>query len=504
MTALRRPYPAFAILAALTIAITACSMPTAPPTVNADDEVQFSAAQLQEDFAALYSGLQRAHYDLYARRAKADYDARYAQMRAALTQPLTAYQASIRFQRFAAYGNVAHARVSVSSEPWEAFRLGGGAAFPLLLRFVDGRAWVRFNISDATDIAVGDQLLSVDGQPIQAWLAPLRELVSADNDYLNDTQLELRLPLLVWQHYGAQSAYRIAIQKPDGRVVQTILPAQTRADYEKAEAASTPQFTLDWNERIAEMKNACVAYLRPGPFYDNRSEAATPWDPTAFKAFIDQAFEQFADQHATSLVIDLRDNPGGDNSFSDHLLAWFADKPFRFTNRFEIRVSEQTIASNRARLDSTGNADSISAKLDAAYAGKALGSRVLFPIPWIAPRAMPRFAGRIVVLINRHTYSNAVSVAAIVQDYGFGEIIGEETSDLASTLGAMENFRLPHTQIEVGYPKALLLRPNDDPQARGVIPDHAIATPLVAVNDDVLAQVLSRAGTCDSPDVRAP
>ena len=75
-------------------------------------------------------------------------------------------------------------------------------------------------------------------------------------------------------------------------------------------------------------------------------------------------------------------------------------------------------------------------------------------------------------------------MAAILQDYRFGTILGEETSDLATTYGAMESFTLPRTKIEVAYPKALILRPSGDPVARGVVPDLAIPRPIFEPPDD--------------------
>ena len=117
----------------------------------------------------------------------------------------------------------------------------------------------------------------------------------------------------------------------------------------------------------------------------------------------------------------------------------------------------------------------------------------MFPIPLVSPRKEGGFKGQVYLLINRHSYSNTVLVAAIAQDYGFGKILGEETADLASTYGgALEKFTLPLTGIEVSFPKARILRPNGDPQARGVVPDIAIATPLAAkLTDTVLEQALA-------------
>jgi len=180
----------------------------------------------------------------------------------------------------------------------------------------------------------------------------------------------------------------------------------------------------------------------------------------------------------------LRDNPGGDNSFSDLLVARIADRPFRFTDSFEIKVSAATTAANRKRLD--GASDAMAQRLDAAYSGMREGSRVMFEIERTAPNVTAHFNGKVFVLINRHSYSNTVLVAAIVQDYRFGTVLGEETSDLASTYGAMEKFTLPNTGIEVGYPKARILRPSGNPEARGVRPDIQIPAPLVAGTDDAV------------------
>jgi len=196
------------------------------------------------------------------------------------------------------------------------------------------------------------------------------------------------------------------------------------------------------------------------------------------------------------VLIDLRDNPGGDNSFSDLMVAWYATKPFRFAKDFRIKLSEAAIESNRKRLSLVANdKDAISAKLAAAYAQHRIGDVFSFEIPEASPRAGARFTGKVYLLINRHSYSNTVQVAALSRDYGFATIVGEETSDLATTYGAMEQFTLPRTGIEVGFPKAQIIRVNGDMRARGVVPDIAIETPIVEPpSDPVLQRALAIAG----------
>ena len=64
------------------------------------------------------------------------------------------------------------------------------------------------------------------------------------------------------------------------------------------------------------------------------------------------------------------------------------------------------------------------------------------------------------MLIDRHSYSNATSVAALVQDYDFGTVLGEETADVASNYASVLYFDLPKTGITVTFPKSHFVRPN--------------------------------------------
>ena len=68
------------------------------------------------------------------------------------------------------------------------------------------------------------------------------------------------------------------------------------------------------------------------------------------------------------VIVDIRQNPGGDNSFSDRMISWFADRPYRFASSFSIRVSEATTASNAARISLHDDPQSMSRRLAAKLA----------------------------------------------------------------------------------------------------------------------------------------
>ncbi|MET0271390.1 MAG: S41 family peptidase [Phenylobacterium sp.] len=486
-------------LAGLVAALLLIGAPVAaqvPP--GAVPETAFDQATVKADFAALYGTLEASHYDLYARTPKAAYDRAFGKLDAEIEEPMTRAQTVALYQRFMAVGGIAHARIDEAGAAFSAYRKAGGAAFPLAVRVVGERLYVVRNESGFADLAAGDEILALNGRTAGQWLAFAPTEVSADTPYMLGAMMEWSFPRVLWSALGATPDFELRLRRPGRPPFTAVVPARTVAEMAAAAARLPPTLNLSWEKREARMLGDGVVYLRPGPTYNVEGDEASMYDNRAFKAFIDQSFESFLAAGAKDLILDLRDNPGGDNSFSDLMVAWFANRPFRFNARFRIKVSPATIASNRARLDVAGNDPTgISAAMAAAYRDVAPGAVIDFPIPETRPRAGQQFEGRVYALINRHSYSNTVAIAATLQDNRFATILGEETSDLATTYGAMERFTLPRTAIAVGYPKALIVRPNGDLRARGVVPDIPIPTPVLEGADDPVLQsalkiVLSR------------
>ena len=52
----------------------------------------------------------------------------------------------------------------------------------------------------------------------------------------------------------------------------------------------------------------------------------------------------------------------------------------------------------------------------------------------------------------------------------------------------MEQFTLTRTGIEVGFPKAHIIRVHGDMHPRGVVPDIVIEAPVVEPSEDVVLQ----------------
>lgn len=422
---------------------------------------------VRTDLSNLYQSLQAAHFNLFAYRSQTEYDAYFQQLSDSVTEPMTRLEVNKLFMRFVAYGKVGHAKVNFPIPQYANYLQQGGTLIPLDIRVVGERILIARNYSTDERLKTGTELLAINGRSSPYWLNRTLEYVSAERSYMAYAQLESMFPRLMWLVTGQQDEYELIIRTEAGNetVAVKAVPVMTVEEY-KASMEET------FYDREASMLSSKIAYLRPGPFYSTDDIG----DLGGFESFIRDAFTAFIQRGAEELILDLRNNPGGDNSFSDPMIAWFADQPFHFASRYEVKASPQTrtVLASLAEQYPYGLSAQMAKRIEEYRDGEVFE----FEIPENAPRNQ-RFTGRVWALIDRHTYSNAATVAAIIQDYGFGVLAGQETSDLPTSYASSAQFILPETGIEVTYPKAFFVRPNGSEALSGVVPDRIIELPMV-------------------------
>ena len=440
--------------------------------------------EVQQDLRTLYNNLKEGHFDLYGYRSEADYDAFYEGLLSEAREPMDKAAAAALYQRFAAFGRIGHANTDAPIQEFVAHFRRGGRFVPLFVRReTDGRFVLTRTADLAGSAPAGSELVTIEGEPAARRLTRLTDLVSAERPYMAFSQMERTLPALLWIERRTDDPLLVSLLV-DGEVRELAIGAVTwtgftalQKDYPAAGGET------DFDARAMRMMGDGVAYLRPGPFGGLPDEGDASLGQ--FEGFIDRVFASFINEGATDLIIDLRNNPGGDNSFSDPMIAWFADRSFRFSSNFMLKASAPTKAHYRTFEDSGAKGSTLS-RLIAAEEEQPNGSRYPFKIDLIEPRKDSPFEGRVWVLINRHSYSNAASVAAIVQDYGFGTVLGEETADLPSTFASVVHFTLPNSGFSVAYPKSYFVRPSGVESLHGVIANVSLPRQTLMSNTDTM------------------
>ncbi len=445
----------------------ASEQPDAQEVASAHVASVFPADTVRADLSYLYDTLKSAHFNLFAHRAQPEYDRYFQKLIESVTGPVSRLDAIKLYMAFVAYGNVGHAKIDFPVPQYVDYLQGGGTLIPLDIRIDGDRILVAHSYVRNSGLAIGDELVAINGRSAAYWLNRATMFVSAERPYMAYAQLESMFPRIMWLVDGQQDSYDITVRTPDGdrTVMLKAVPVMQIEEYKA---------TLEgvFYKREALMLSPEIAYLRPGPFYatDDIGHLA------GFESFIRDAFTAFIENGAEELILDLRNNPGGDNSFSDPMLTWIADKPFHFASRYELKASPQTrtVLADLAVQYPYG----ISAQMAKRIKEHANGEIFEFEIPENAARSKG-FTGRVWALVDRHTYSNATTVAAIIQDYEFGIVVGEETSDLPTSYASSAQFTLPLTNISVTYPKAYFVRPSGDESLQGVVPDRLIEVSMV-------------------------
>lgn len=486
---------ALAILGAL--AATVSTTLVATSSSHAESELPSTVAPevIRSDFTLLYETLQEAHFDLYAHRSKVEYDRFYRTLLGTIRKPMTSIAVATMFQRFVAYGKIGHARIDAPMVAFVAYLQGGGTLIPLFIRVDGNRVVLTEPAEESGKLRAGTEIIAIDGKPVHEVIDHLSSYVSAERPYMAYAQMEQSFPALVWLDRGHIASVKVTAILA-GRPLTIVVPALTLAQRRSlATEYPTGSLATKFSTREYRPLGNGIAYLRPGPFFNIEQPArgdAPSYQAASFVAFIDDSFQKVLASGATDLVLDLRDNPGGDNSFSDPMIAWFATRPFRFASSFTLKASAATKADYARERAAGAPIDPSFANQMDAEAREPNGTRYKYDIPIVQPRNEPRFHGRVWVLVNRHSYSNAASVAALVQDYGFGKVVGEETADVASNFASVQSFTLPKTQIAVTYPKSHFVRPNGRDDVSGVLPDITLTRPPIGASEDlVLKDTLS-------------
>ncbi|MDC7996534.1 S41 family peptidase [Gilvibacter sediminis] len=436
----------------------------------AQNSNNFTREAVLADLDYLYDALRQTHIAPFAYVSAQELEAAYQQTRTAITQDsLNVLEATKLLQPFAAQLKNGHTEVVFPIPQYIEYASQGGKLFPLEAIFHQGDYKVTANWSEDKRIQPGTKLLSINGEPIQDVFEKLYRQLAGERPYYIQTKAEFfTLPRLYWQVYGPQESFQVGVEL-SGSVQELELSAVAALD--DFEYIRTDAVNAEMNLEFT----ANAAVLNPGSFKD---------DLNLYKAFIDSSFVEIKKRNLPNLIIDLRGNGGGDDSFADYLTSYIADKPFKWCSEFKLRSSRQlkdALAANR---------DTTSAYQNAIFS-KANGEVFSYDFPKYEPKpASRRYQGEVYVLVNRHSYSQAAVTAAQLKDYGWATIVGEETAEYPSLYASVFNFSLPNTGIPVVVSKGEIVRVSGDRSARGVLPDIEIANNPFDSEDQQLKKLL--------------
>jgi len=432
----------------------------------------FSKEHILNDLEFLKTSLEETHYNLYAYTDKETFSKNYFNIKQSIAKDsLSLLEATSLFQQVISKANTGHAEIDFPATSYRKYAMNGGTIFPLEIAIQNNKSIIRKNFSNIKALNPGLEILSIDGIAIQNILNKMYSQLSAETTYFKHAKLELwTFPRLYWQVYGEKKHFKITVKAKAFIKDYTINAIDLVNDFElkRTDIISANPFLKYYDQ---------TAYIKPGNFSG---------DEENFKHFIDSAFIDIKVKKSKALIIDLRNNLGGHNAFSDYLVSYFASEPFKWHSKFTLKTSAILKRQTRKNNDT----------LD-VYFKNILEHKNGDYYPYIFDHYKPqlpkkRFTGEVYVLINRHSYSMAAVTAAMIQDYKFATIVGEETGDFPSLYASQFQYTLPNSGIVVKVPKGRIIRSNGNEDLKGVVPDILIKDYLVDESDEILNALLKR------------
>ena len=418
--------------------VLACALCGAPARAGGP---QFSAALLRQDLAYLDRSLHEMPADLA-------HSADVAQLEHAIHDMDASLGASPPLDRDGAWRMFAtlnpllgDGHLFVGFFDWRgetrAHLASGGVLFPFEMRVTPGcklrvRAALGGGVSEFTDAVI----LRVDGIPAPSVCEQLLARAHGDTRAFRADLVSRRFWFYYWKVFGAPAAFEIEFTaRPDARKI----PGASQLPQLLADEAD-----FDRQFQLRLVPEASAAVLRLGTF-------AWP-DKRQLFDFTRASFAKIQAARANKLIIDLRDNGGGDDqSWIEGVMPYIADKPFRTGSQIRKRV----VVADPARHEVVGSV--VDGVIDDWFPAQ--------------PRNPLRFRGRLYVVVGAGTYSSAVVMSNVIQDFGFGLVAGHGGSVRTQQSGGARRTTLPNSGLILVTPRFVVSRPSGAAEPTLLTPD---------------------------------
>jgi len=370
----------------------------------------------------------------------------------------------------------------------------GRNRLPFRFRWLGTRMIVTAD-TEGNGLASGTEILTIDGRPVAGVLAALLPLARADGG--NDAKRRALLAVEGVDAYESfdvyfpllfpmrAPAYALGLRTPAGRrrniLVAPIDLTRRRATMRRVPGPA-PGDNPGWQLEYRGL--AAIMTMTTWALYDST------WD---WRAWLAASFETLRRRRPSALIVDLRDNEGGQD-IGHHILSHLIDAPL------PLAGYERRVRFREAPRDLIPYLDTWDRSFDRLGANAMDLGNGFYRLPEEGGEAVirpeePRFTGRLIVLIGPQNSSATFQFAATVRASRLGTLVGGNTGGNRRGIngGSFYFLRLPESGLEADLPLVGTFPRTPQPDA-GLVPDLAVQetqADIAAGRDAVLAAALA-------------
>lgn len=454
-----------------------------------DPSTRFTPDQLAEDFRVLRQSLEEAQPGIYRRVSKSQLDRLFLEAESSLGRPLDVFEFYRVLSPLVAAVRCGHTNVELPDFVKEQ-NSARAASFPVLIKIIDGRIFAWRDLSGGSDSLAGAEILSINQVPAAEIVSTMLASAGGDGDIQTSRVkriegwgfVEKLTPLT-----GLRSPFELTVaDSAGGRREQVrldgVAPAALRENW-KARFPQDQQKTRSGEVEFVEGGRVARMTVREfGGFVDDERRRG-------LEDFYRDAFGQMAANRTEVLILDLRDNGGGDDRLGTLLLSYLLDKPFV---HYRDIVARDTVFA----LDGW-----VRLPYRTERRGDGLYHIVDYPNLGVLRPSSPAFAGKVLVLMNGGSFSTTAEVISQLHSHGRAEFIGEESGGAydGNNSGTIARVTLPHSRITLLVPlmSYYLSVGGGGDNSRGVRPDYPVSYSIadyLSNSDKAMALALEKAG----------
>ncbi|MDB4921010.1 S41 family peptidase [Mucilaginibacter sp.] len=396
------------------------------------------AGLLKQDLAILKDSLQKLHGGLYRYKTKKQMDQLFESCSEQLEHPMTL---------ITYYAMVCNIVSEIEDEHTSAFLPGDAikgliaqAKFsPLMLRLIGTKAYITCNTKG---LIAGSEITTIDHVSVNKLRGKLLGYIPSDGSIKTGKYAQMNdgddpFFYLYYLVYGEKPVFDVGFIGPDGKKGNIKLQA---ALFQNIDCHTAPIPISQYLKLSYQPGN--VAVLTVKSLHNFKLEKTNE----NLARFLQDAFAAIAGKHIKKLIIDVRDNGGGEDGNGALLNSYLTDRPFSYydsikttTRKFEVKDHEQLA---------------------------------------IQQPHENNFSSPVYVLINGLCFSGTSDFCSIAKKFPNVKFIGEETGGgyHGNTSGARTALELPNTHIKVNVPlwEYFNAVKSSKYKDRGIIPDYTI------------------------------
>jgi len=416
-------------------------------------EVVFSTNDLKADLRYLKTKLENNHPNLYLYTSKSTIDKVFDSLENSIIKPITELEF---YKHITIISSIIKDGHTIILPSVESTNTQGNISNFLPYHFVilNNQLFSDMVCTSDNSIPVGSEIITINNVEANEIIKQLSERQVRDGN-------NLTYPIWILSNYFRQY-YSFIFGHPANYAITYKINGQTNVASIKALPKDSIYFYRQKNYpnktfsnlpneglKLKIENNKKYAILTIKDFHNNVLKKEYKQN---FDKVIASYFEQIINSKTENLILDLRNNQGGDIENGVYLLSYLLDKPFSMVQEYNCIENNEVQHCN----------------------GPSLGQH--------NPKAN-NFKGKLYVLINGGSFSNSGIVSSCLQANNRAIFIGQETGGNPNVIaGFIKDIKLPNTKIQVQVPtKQFVITDKVNNKGQGVMPTQLIIPTLADI-----------------------